>query len=111
MSLVPLILLALAQAAPASPTAEPLVGTVADADGTPLADAEVVLASGSSPRGDRPLIGMDLWVADRRAAAIMRNSVLARVLTDAGGHFRIDVPVEILRAQEPTPIALWADRP
>jgi hypothetical protein len=101
--LVPLVLLTLIQ------QTDPLVGTVEDADGKPVAGIEVLLTCGSPPSGERTLIGMDRWMSIARPAPEPRP-VLGRCRTDQGGRFRLDVPAEVVRSQEPLPVALWAYR-
>src|SRR4051812_37117400 len=96
--------------APVPPTADPLVGIVEDADGRPAAGVEVVLASGWSPGGDGPRIGGVLWMPNARPSLKARPTALGRGRTDDAGRFRIDLPAEVVRAQEPWPSALWADR-
>ena len=113
MHLFPLVLLALAQADPAWPplAAEPLVGVVVDAAGAPAAGALVLLSSGIGQFEERPLIGGALWMSNPRDVIPGRSAVLARSRADDGGRFRIDLPPEVVRSQEPLPVVLWAVDP
>jgi hypothetical protein len=109
---VALALLALAQPAPAPAlsAAEPIVGTVEDASGKPIPSADVWLSSGLSPGDEGPLVGRALWIADGRASVPKNPPVLARVHSDERGRFRFELPAEVMRSQEPLPLALWAFR-
>ncbi|MEJ7637728.1 MAG: hypothetical protein WKF75_06990 [Singulisphaera sp.] len=110
MFLIPFVLLALAQPAPiaVSPAADPLVGTVEDSAGKPIAGVEVYLSSGTSPSGERPLIGP--FARKPNALGWERRPSLGHCRTDDGGRFRIDLPAVVVRSQEPLPVALWAYR-
>ncbi len=112
MYVVALVVIALAQPAPAGalPLGERLTGTIVDHDGRPVAGVEVVLSSGLPPSGERPSIGGVLWMRHSPAMVAERHPVLARGQSDDAGHFRIQLPAEVLRSQEPTPVALWAYR-
>jgi hypothetical protein len=111
--LFPLIVLALAQPGPAWPplAGEPLLGVVVEADGSPASGAQVFLSSGRRQTEDLPLIGGAFWMANSRDSVPRRPAVLGRSRADDGGHFRIELPAEVVQSQEPLPVVLWAVRP
>ena len=106
-----LVMLALAQPAVVQPVSEPLVGIVVGSDGKPLGDVDVLLSIGLPPSGERPLIGGVLWRANGPKPLRERRDVLARSRTGPDGRFRIELPAEIVRSQEPLPVVLWAVGP
>ncbi len=108
MYAVAAILFTLARLAPALAAAEPLVGVVVDTDGKPVAGVDILLSIGTPPAGEQPLIGGLIWMPRAAASPAAENPVLGRSRTDRDGHFRIDLPAEIVRSQEPLPVALWA---
>ena len=100
----------LAQQNPVSeprPGALVLPGVVLDLDGRPLAGVDVWLASGVPPSGEQPMIG---WMQMGRRQALKGDSEssLSHTLTDRDGRFRIEVPADIVRSQEPLAVGLWA---
>ncbi|MFI5457341.1 MAG: carboxypeptidase regulatory-like domain-containing protein [Isosphaerales bacterium] len=101
---------ALAGPVQAVPASDSLAGMVVDADGKPAARVDVLLSSGLPPTGERPLIGGVLWMTSAAASPVVHNAVLGRTRTDQRGHFQIELPAEIVRSQEPLPVALWAYR-
>jgi hypothetical protein len=112
MSWASLVLVVLTQAAPATgPGVHPLVGTVVDAEGRPIGGVEVWLASGAEPDMVRTRTGLELWSTVARPPVGHEVPVLGRCRSGAEGRFRIDVPAEVARSQEPVPVALWAHRP
>jgi hypothetical protein len=110
--LVALVLCAFFQAphpqAPPPLTAEPLVGVVVGEDGEPRAGVEVLLSSGSLPASTQPVLGMALWTERARPPFADERPVLGRTRTDAAGRFRLNLPDEVVRSQEPLAVALWA---
>jgi Carboxypeptidase regulatory-like domain len=116
MHLIPLVSLVLLAMAQPGPTPAPgasrlLTGTVVDSEGKAVAGIEVLLSSGLPPSGERPLIGWSvLGMSNTLDPVAEPRSVLGRCRTDDGGRFRIDLPAEIVRSQEPLPVALWAYR-
>ncbi len=113
MPLVALVVFVLAQPADSHPSAvlaaAPITGVVVDADGKPVSGVDVMLSSGLPPSGERTFRGWALWRAGSQSPVMAPRPVLARARSDADGHFRIDVPVEMVRSQEPLPVALWAN--
>jgi hypothetical protein len=112
MHIFTLVAIVLVQAALAAgqPVGEPLVGTVVDSEGRPVAGVEVLLSNGWPPQVDQPAIGGYSGLRRSPANLAGRHPVMARALSDKAGEFRIDVPAEMLRSQEPSPVALWAYR-
>jgi hypothetical protein len=105
-----LLVLVLAQPTPAAVPSggEQLVGAVVDTTGKPLAGADVWLASGLPPSGERPLIGGVLWMQSSRPSLGESNAALKHTRTDQEGQFRVELPAEIVRSQEPLAVGLWA---
>ncbi|MBX6314252.1 MAG: carboxypeptidase regulatory-like domain-containing protein [Isosphaeraceae bacterium] len=103
MMLVPWLLLALAQAAPEAARTVPIAGTVSDADGRPVAGAEVMLTEGPPPPSETV----------RWSLPVPRPpEVLRRARADAEGRFQLELPprgepVAWLRR----PFVLWAAGP
>jgi hypothetical protein len=112
LELVVLVLLVLAQPAPALalPVADPLVGTVTDADGKPSAGVDVWLASGLPPCAERTRIGWAMWGSGAPDPITAPRPVLGHCLTDGEGRFRVELPADIVPSHEPLPVALWAYR-
>ncbi len=108
MFVVTLVLLALAQPGPVLPSSDPLVGTVEDTAGKPIAGVDVYLSSGTSRYGERPLIGRFAVIPN--APGSERRPLLGHCRSDDGGRFRIDLPAVVVQSQEPLPVALWACR-
>ena len=80
-----------------------------DSLGKPLAGADVWLSSGLAPGGEQPMIGGVLWMQSGRGSFprnAKRRSLMTR--TDKDGQFRLELPDEIVRNQEPLPVGLWA---
>jgi hypothetical protein len=102
------VLFALAQVAQPSPHADPLRGLVVDASGKPLGGVDVWLSNGLPPSGERPLIGGVLWMGSGRASLGDSRGALAHTRTGNDGQFRLELLDEIVRSQEPLPVALWA---
>ena len=110
MLVAPLLLCMLMaqQAAPSAPaTAQGLHGVVADGDGEALAGVDVWLSSGVPPSGELPTLG---WLQMRRIQTLKcdSESSLSHTLTDRDGGFRIEIPAEIVRSQQPQAVGLWA---
>ncbi|MGO9467664.1 MAG: carboxypeptidase regulatory-like domain-containing protein [Isosphaeraceae bacterium] len=112
MHVVALVVIVLAQPAPAAPLplGEPLVGTIVDHVGRPVTGVEVLLSSGLPPSGERPAVGGVFWMRHSPAMLGGRHPVLARGRTDDAGRFQIQLPALVLESQEPLPVALWAYR-
>ncbi len=110
MLLAPLLLWLFAQPAidAAKPASPALAGVVVDSAGKPLAGADVWLSSGLPPSGERPLIGGVMWSRSGRTPVVEYRAALAHAQTDSDGHFRLELPDEIVRSQEPLPVAVWA---
>jgi len=71
MHVIALVVIALAQPAPAAalPSVVPIVGTIVDPDGRPVDGAEVLLSSGLPPSGERPRIG-GVFAHDRQGKPV-----------------------------------------
>ncbi len=101
MSMVPMILLLLGQAA--EPARVVLTGTVVGLDGKPATGAEVVLAEGTAP----------VMNIVRLTGAVLRPpDVLVSRRSEAEGRFRVELPGDDLRIKRfRRPVFLWAFGP
>ena len=102
MSMLPVILLLLGQAA--GPERVVLTGTVVGPDGKPAAGAEVVLTDDASPLSPDPLIS---------GAALRPPAVLATRRADADGRFQVELPEhgEVRQYARRRPVFLWVIGP
>ncbi len=113
MLLAPLLLWLFAQPAidAAKPASPALAGVVVDSAGKSLPGVDLWLSTGLPPSGDRPLIGGVMWGRSGRTPFVEYQAALAHAQTDSDGHFRLEIPDEIVRSQEPLPVAVWAHVP
>ena len=87
-----------------------LRGVVVDSAGEPVAGVDVWLSSGLPPTGERPLVGGVMWMQNGRAPLGELHAALGHTRSDNDGLFQLELPAEIVRSQEPLPVALWAHR-
>ena len=96
MTLVPVMLatLALAQLPPSpDPKPIPIVGTVVEGSGAPVAHANVWLAEATNPDEGRQ-IGVESLYAPLTGPGEGAPPILVQARTDADGRFTVEVPVE-----------------
>ncbi len=104
MSILPVILVLLAQAAEPRPERVILTGTVVTPDGKPAAGAGVVLVAVAVPPNPE---------VRRNVAALRPPAVLATRRAEADGRFQIELPerVEVRQYARRPPVFLWAFGP
>ncbi len=103
-----LTIMALAQL-PASPDPKPvpIVGTVVDGSGAPVAHANVWLAEATNPDEGRQ-VGVELFYAPLTGPSEGAPSILVHTRTDAAGRFTLEVPAEVVARRTPPALAVWA---
>ncbi|WP_165226505.1 carboxypeptidase regulatory-like domain-containing protein [Aquisphaera insulae] len=88
----------------------PIVGTVVDAAGKPVAGAELWLTRAARVADERRS-GMALNWYNLRIREDETPQVLARVKADGAGKFRLEIPAAIAALSDPVGLAVWATHP